>query len=151
MWKQLKKKGTKIKMIEIIMCGILLTCTCQDIRKKSVTVRWLWVCGGILALALTIGNAWNMRTILGGTAIGVFVLILGRITGGIGAADGILLCMTGCCLGAMQNAVLFFTALLFAAVVSLFFLIGMKKPKNYELPFLPFLSAAYFIQMWIQM
>lgn len=136
-------------MIKIVMLGILLTCAWQDIQKKCVTVRWLCASGGMLALALTLGGAWDIRTILGGAAIGGLVLLLGRITGGIGAADGLVLCMTGCCLGAMQNAALFFIALLFAAVVSLFFLVWMKKPKSYELPFLPFLSMAYFLQMLI--
>ena len=134
-------------IIKIALLCALFLCAWQDIQKKCVTVRCLCVSAGMILVALAVSGAWNIRMILGGVAIGLLVLVLGRVTGGIGAADGIVLCMTGCCLGAMQNAALFFVALLFAAVVSLVFLICMKKPKNYELPFLPFLCMAYLMQI----
>lgn len=132
-------------MIEACMTlGLLGVCSIEDVRRKKVGV-YQAVCDrnsgntGHL-LRGTIG----IYSILGGAAVGMALLVLGRIfQGSIGYGDGLVLIDTGILLGAPDNLELFFTALFFAGIFALVSCVFFHKKRKDTFPFVPFLLIAY--------
>ncbi len=79
-----------------------------------------------------------------GLATGLVLLLLGKLLKGqIGAGDGIILCITGFCLGFHDNLNLLFYGLTISAFVSLALLLLKRAGRKDTIPFIPFLFLSY--------
>lgn len=132
-------------MVECCMTlGLLFVCSIEDIKRKEVGVYKICVIGiaGIV-MHLLFGTI-EIYSMLGGAAVGVILLILGKIfRGSIGCGDGLVLIDTGILLGVSENLELFGTALFLAGIFALILSVFFRKKKNDTIPFVPFLLAAY--------
>ncbi|MGN0482196.1 MAG: prepilin peptidase [Lachnospiraceae bacterium] len=134
--------------METAVMGALSLCALQDLKKKEVTYRSLALTALAVLSSLVIRQQTDFINMLGGAAIGLGMLILGKLTGEIGAADGVLLMATGVFFGWKKNLALLFLALLFSAVAAVILLVFFKKDRKFELPFVPFLCLAFAVVQW---
>jgi len=122
----------------------LLLCSWQDIKNKKINVILIGM--GFLVLlisTLILGNLtiWNR---LAGLTLGIILLSLNPITKGqIGIGDGIIVCITGLCLGFPQNAILLAYALFGSAMFSIVLLVIRRVNRKRTIPFVPFLLIGY--------
>ncbi len=81
---------------------------------------------------------------------GVLLLLIGRISHEqIGYGDGLFCLCLGSCMGISRMTGLLMWALLLSAAGGIFMLLAGKADRKTEMPFLPFLFAAYWlIQGW---
>lgn len=132
-------------MKEIIIVGsLLLISSLLDIcyKKISLILLTLYFLGG-LVWRIGFCNI-SVIAVLSGITIGMFMLLISKLSNGaVGMGDGLLLIVTGCLLGIRKNLMLLFVGLVVAALVSLFLIVIKKVKKNYEIPFVPFLLIAY--------
>ena len=125
----------------VVLLLVLAGAAYEDLKEKRIHV---FIPVGAAAIGLLL---WRQRTfgdVLLGMAVGVAVLlpaVLGR--GSIGAGDGMILAACGIFLGFWANLTLLMTALMFAGMAALFLLVIKRKGRNYRMPFVPFLLAAY--------
>ena len=133
----------------VILCGLLLLCSIEDVQKKKVSL-WSIMFGGVLILGCIIVKApLPLLEHLAGCLVGVFVIILSKLTHGkIGMGDAFLLCITGLGLGFWGNLELFCFGLLFAAIISIFLLIFRIADRKMSIPFVPFLFAGYVVLLF---
>ena len=132
-------------MVEMVsLFGILGVFSLEDMQKRKVTTMALLLSGIIgMVLHLCYGRLtiWNL---MGGFAIGVVFYIASVLSGGqIGKGDALLIMVTGIFLGFWNNLMLVWAAACLAGFAGLVAVLGFHKPKSYELPFVPFLLAAY--------
>ncbi|MDE7297776.1 MAG: hypothetical protein K2N94_02960 [Lachnospiraceae bacterium] len=129
-------------MVEQIISLLLLAGFClPDIRKKQLSTRGL-ICALLVALVFRFaeGKLW---TGLAGGAEGGVLMLVSRLSGGrFGMGDAVLLAATGLVLGIRRNTELFLTALLLSAVCAAGLLVFRRGGRHYEMPFVPFLTAA---------
>ncbi len=128
----------------IAVTGFLTVAAIEDIRKKSITRRLIAVAmiGGIIYRLLNFDTS-TVGSILSGSAIGVFMILLSYVSrGAVGVGDGAVLIVTGIVLGFERNLGIFLLALVLSALVGLFLLIIVKVDRKKEIPFVPFLLAA---------
>lgn len=124
--------------------GMLAICSAEDIRKKKICVNLVLIYGIIGVFLHMIWQQYTIQNLLAGMAVGVLLLIFSVISGGkVGIGDGVILMVTGIYLGVKQNMELFFTGLLLCGVWAALLLIFHKKSRKDEIPFVPFLFAAY--------
>ena len=127
-----------------LVCMWLLMCSWQDIRKKRINIVLIGMGFLVLLISTTIlGNLtiWNR---LAGLSLGIILLSLNPITKGqIGIGDGIIVCITGLCLGFPQNAVLLAYGLFGSAMFSIVLLIMRRVNRKKTIPFVPFLLIGY--------
>ncbi len=128
----------------VVLLLVLAGAAYEDLKEKRIHV---FIPVGAAAIGLLLHLLWRQRTfgdVLLGMAVGVAVLlpaVLGR--GSIGAGDGMILAACGIFLGFWANLTLLMTALMFAGMAALFLLVIKRKGRNYRMPFVPFLLAAY--------
>ena len=134
--------------MELAIMGALFVCALQDIKNKEITRRCLVMTAVVTLLALIVQHQGDWGQMILGAGIGLGVLLLVKLTGEIGAADGILLICTGVFWGWRKNLALLFLALLLTAAVALFLLFVLKKDRKYEVPFVPFLCIAFALVQW---
>lgn len=124
--------------------GMLAICSAEDIRKKKVCINLVFAFGIIGIFFHMIWQQYTIQNLLAGMAVGVLLLIFSVISGGkVGTGDGIILIVTGVYLGAKQNIELFFTGLLLCGIWAVYLLVFQKRSREEEIPFVPFLLAAY--------
>lgn len=117
--------------------------TWTDIRKKEICfpVFCLFLAGGIL-WRITEGSLWPDGLISMG--IGIFAAIISALTGGeIGAGDGLLIIAMGSVMTAGELIGILFAAFLLCGIYSGIQLLVLKKQRDIEIPFVPFLLAGY--------
>ena len=128
---------------EICMMAFLGINTWTDIRKKEICIPvfCLFLAGGIL-WRITEGSLWPDGLISMG--IGIFAAIISALTGGeIGAGDGLLIIAMGSVMTAGELIGILFAALLLCGIYSGIQLLVLKKQRDIELLFVPFLLAGY--------
>lgn len=128
---------------EICMTIFLMINTWTDIRKKEICFPALCVflTGGILWRILQ-GQFWPDGIFSLG--IGIAVLVISIISvGEIGFGDGLLILAMGSVLKFKNLAGVLCFALLLCGICSGFQLLVLKKERNREIPFAPFLLAGY--------
>ena len=128
----------------IISFFLLFAFCVSDIRTRKLSLPAL--CLAIIFAAvvrLVSGNVWD--GLFGGAAGAVIFLISLLSRGKLGRGDALLLTATGILLGTAKNIELFLAALFLCAVWAGGLLVIFRKAKNYEMPFVPFLTAAQFI------
>lgn len=131
-----------------VLLGVLAISAYKDWMEKKVYIYGTLFCGIVGILIHVLFQERTLTDMLGGVAVGIailFVAWLGRECVGIG--DGIILVVSGVFLGFWRNLMLLLTALLLAAVAALFLIVVKRKERKYRLPFVPFLLAAYLMQL----
>ncbi len=134
------------------LMGLFFVCSVEDIRKKQVNLCVL-LCSGILAVLFHLyWGSHDIFDMLGGSALGLFVLLCSKITGGkVGEGDGLFLMMTGLFLGWRGNLTVYFLGTFLAGVYGLVQLCRHRKRRHDEIAFVPFLGIAYVILLLLQM
>ena len=127
-----------------IWTGYLVWVSWQDIRTRSVSVRTLLLGGGAVLLDILF-MGWGTDCMMAWIP-GAFLLLLSRLTNGIGEADGILLLFTGFLCGEQNIFLLSGISLIYIFFYSMI-LFMIRKNRNGQVPYLPFLLAAY-ITTW---
>lgn len=132
----------------IIVLLFLLLCTYFDVREKRIPCYLFFAFGIIGILFLLLLREKEVLPALQGVIVGIGVLFLARVTReGIGYGDGIILLITGLYLGLRQNVLLFLLAILLSSAFALVFWVVKRVDRKTELPFVPFLAAAFLIQL----
>lgn len=138
--------------IYTVLLGYLTIETRRDIRERQISVRnTLFL--AIVMIICRMGKAFltgalieEMLFLAKGVLPGVFLILLGAVTRqAIGYGDGLLLLACGLCLGGEMAGILLLTGLFLLFPVSLSLLLCGKAQRKTQLPFAPFLLAAYLI------
>lgn len=132
----------------VVLLGTLTVAAYRDYKEKKVYICSMMLAASTGVLLHLFYRTPSLADMLAGAGLGVVILILSYVTRqGIGAGDGIVVLVTGIFLGFWQNLELFLTALFLAGFAALFLLVIKRKGRRYRLPFLPFLTVAYLIQL----
>lgn len=134
----------QIWLIHGLVIALLIWNAWQDCRKKEIVPVSLWI---FLAAGLLVNMVYAYQSpasLLGGMLTGGGILILSHLSkGAVGRGDGYLLCVTGVYLGTAETLALLLGALFLCAVWSLLLLALKRAGRKTEIPFVPFLLAAY--------
>lgn len=138
--------GAKIE--SVVLLGVLAVTAYRDWKEQKVYL-YIPLIAGIAGLLLHIFFAeQTVWEVLAGVLVGALVVLIAYVSQErVGMGDGIMLMVSGIFLGFWRNVELFFTALLMVGLVALFLLVVKRKGRNYRVPFLPFLLAAYLVQL----
>lgn len=143
-------RGKEILMAGNIITGAFLTlCSYSDIKRREIYIKpaVVLILSGIVFAALQ--GKESLISAFFGALTGVALMIISRLTkGAIGAGDGLVLIVTAFYQGFAGNVGMLLLALFLSAVVSATALIIRKVKRDYELPFVPFMLAAFIIQIW---
>lgn len=110
-------------------------------RKISLVLTGLYGGSG-LAISFMAGRKWEDYMFPAGLGILFLLLSLGS-KGAVGMGDGWVLLALGCMLETEEYIRLTGFGILLAAVFSGVLLLGCKKSRKTEIPFVPFLFLAY--------
>ena len=116
---------------EVLLLGIFAVTAYRDWKEQMICV-YVPLAAGIAGLVLHLMLPTQKLT----------DLLLGA-----GIGDGAMLMASGIFLGFWRNVELFLTALMLIVPAALFGLIVKHRRKDYRMPFLPFLFAAYVFQL----
>lgn len=133
---------------DTILLGVLGIAAYRDWKEKSICL-YLPVFAGIAGLLLQLfAGEYTLVDLAGGAAVGLVVVLIAACSGEcVGMGDGLMLMASGIFLGFWRNLELLITALLFVGGVALFLIVVKRKKKDYRVPFIPFLLAAYLVQL----
>ncbi len=115
-----------------------------------IDLGYRYIPGAFLVIAAVSGAAFsvyagrNLRDIFASAAVGAFLLLLCRITGGaVGEGDGWFFVVSGLFMNVRENLLLFVSGIFLCGIAGLFaVLFAFVKGKNasrIRIPFLPFL------------
>lgn len=142
--RNVEKEAEMIVNILVGMC--LLICSVTDIRKRIIYPVLLlpFFILGILWQSMSLSR--GVMDIAGGVFTGIALLVISHLTRGkIGAGDGLMFIVTGVLLGTFENIRLLTVASVLSAVFSIVLILTRRCGRNAELPFAPFILAAFII------
>ena len=124
----------------------LIICTISDIVKRRVYFAVL-VVSALISLSIDlIFQDISLLVIIGGVAIGLTLLGISFASREkIGMGDAFVITVCGLCLGFAPTVSILIMSIFiagFARMIAMFFL---HKPKDYGLPFIPFVLGAFAI------
>lgn len=133
-------------LLEKMLLTGYLTWTCRyDVRKRAVPMRiLLW--GGVFAVVDIMEMGWESGRVVA-MLPGILLLLLSKVTGGIGEADGIVLAFVGFICRNQSILLISGISLLYIFFYSMI-LFCTKRDRRLQIPYLPFLLAAY-LTTWI--
>lgn len=133
---------------EVMLLGIFAVTACRDWKEKMICV-YVPFAAGIAGLVLHLMfPTQKLADLLFGAGIGAVLLLAARVSREeIGYGDGAMLMASGIFLGFWRNVELLLTALMLSVPVALFGLLVKHRKKDYRMPFIPFLFAAYVFQL----
>lgn len=126
-----------------VLLGTLGVHSLEDLRDRKITVT-VTLFSGILGILLhMLSLEISIFEMIAGMMTGVWVLLLGRLTGGkIGTGDGIVFMLTGLYLGVQKNLALMCISFTLAGVWGMFVLLLCCR-RDQRIPFVPFLFLGY--------
>jgi prepilin signal peptidase PulO-like enzyme (type II secretory pathway) len=138
-------------MSELVIIIFLTALSIWDIRERKVPVVFLGlaVCAALTYRTVMLSNNGNFVSALLGILPGTVIIAAACITGKIGLADGIVLSVLGLVTDYRCVVMIISISMIMIAVVSLVLLAMRRINKNSELPYIPFIEAAYIICMFI--
>lgn len=123
---------------------MLAVASVRDIRKKQIEVTEIIIFSIIAVVIHMITGEQSIGNMLLGVIPGLILVGLSFLTKGkIGLGDGIIVSASGLFLGLQKNVELFLTGLVLCGIWALALIVIRKKKGSYEIPFVPFLLAAY--------
>ena len=129
-----------------IWTGIALLCgSVMDVRSKKLPVWYmaLFGCGSLAVILAADAADWQSKVT--GLLLGGSILLLGKWSGCIGVADGVLVVILGFLYGGYECAFVLMIAVLFAAVMAIGLMSAHKATAKSRIPFVPFLAAGYIV------
>lgn len=132
----------------MILCGIfLVTGSIEDIMHKGISIPVIYGFG-VIAAAYHISTGGTWMDALWKVMTGLVVMALCIITRGrIGMGDALALIVIGMFTDAVAVMRVFMMALFISAVAGIVLIILKKAGRKSRLPFLPFLSAGYGVEI----
>lgn len=128
-----------------ILTGYLLWGSWHDIRKRAVPLRVLLL-GGVLVVMDIVWGGFECGRVV--TLLpGILLMLLSKVTKEIGEADGIVLALTGF-ISRDKNILLILGISLLYIFLYAMILFCRKQNRSLQIPYLPFLLAAY-ITAWM--
>ncbi len=137
--------------IDIILGIFLLICSLTDLKSREIkpVILCLFAAAGVI-LYITYRPVGLFEEIAG-IFIGLFFVAVAVLTDEkLGLGDGLLMCVTGIYLGGRENAMLIMIAMFLSALFSAGVLILKKADKKTRLAFVPFVFAAFLLQVSIR-
>lgn len=129
---------------QVGVMGMLAIASVRDIRKKQIEVTEIIIFSIIAVVIHMITGEQSIGNMLLGVIPGLILVGLSFLTKGkIGLGDGIIVSASGLFLGLQKNVELFLTGLVLCGIWALALIVIRKKKGSYEIPFVPFLLAAY--------
>lgn len=137
--------------MKMIVSVYLLWGAWQDVRSRKIKNNYLWL-GGCIGIMYRIINITLKQAVwekwLWALIPGVVLLVIAKITKErIGLGDGWLVLVLGNFLSIGEICCVLQLALFLVFVFSIFLLWIKKISRKFEMPFLPFLCAAYIV-LW---
>lgn len=138
-------------LINSLVGILLIIASISDMKKRRISHRVLLIFGALIIPVFFInGYTEDMQALLRGLIgllPGVLFLLLGKLTReSVGYGDGYMICIIGMYLGLKKTVVLVFIALFLISISSILLLLLRKVNRKSELPFVPALLAAFFMQ-----
>lgn len=131
-------------LTKCLMSLWLFLCGWQDFKEKKISLGLLAAGGVILTVIFALTGEVTITGRLLGLAQGLLLMFLSKLLKGkIGLGDGIIISITGICLGFQANLGLLIYSLTLAAIVSVIMLALKKAGKTDTIPFIPFLFLSY--------
>lgn len=135
----------------LIVLFMLTSCSREDILHRRICVQGLMYFAIAGVFCQFILKRQLFPELLFGIVPGLAILIFSVLSrGSIGQGDGMLLMVVGICLGAAATMRMIVYAVFSAAICALFLYFVKKKGRNYEMPFVPFLLAAFLLDMVLE-
>lgn len=139
-----------MKWMEWSLCLLIGILAIADYKNKKIplwSVLAVFVIG-LLNLHLQHYREWENA--LGGSGVGVIICILSKATGNrIGMGDGLIIAAIGMFMGLKITLFCTGAAFLLASVAALFLLCIKRVERNYNMPFVPYIFAAYVLTICI--
>ena len=134
-------------MCEIIkwaVAGLLGICSCEDIRKREISVLFLGIMSVLALLEAFLCKDVSISQRLAGALVGGLFLGISKLSKeAIGYGDSWLVGILGVLMGAREMLAVLFAASLLAAVGSLLILWKKRWNKKAAIPFVPFVAVVY--------
>ncbi|MCR5250337.1 MAG: hypothetical protein K6E50_07010 [Lachnospiraceae bacterium] len=126
--------------------GILLAGSVMDIRRKALPVSYLIFCA-IGSVVILILQQADLRELCIGLVPGLVLLLCGKLTSCVGAADAVLMMLLGGMYGIGGGGEQLMYALLLAAIAAIFLIMMHRAGRKSTLPFVPFLLGGFLLYM----
>ena len=130
--------------VSIILFLCIGICTITDILRKTVDIRVLLAFSLILAVCCYFEKNYNIESFVAG--IGISILMAGISILSMG--DVCLYSIIICFIGVQKGIFVIALSIAFAFFAALFLVIVKRKKKDYEMPLVPFVLAAYLFSLF---
>lgn len=133
-------------MMNGVIIVFLIPCTITDLKSKTIPIWWTVVFGISAMIYQIFWKKQKLETILFSMIIGVTLLVAAKISNQrIGYGDGIIFLILGLWIGFWDGISLLFFSLILSSIISVYLIIVRRKGRDYRIPFIPFVTAAYII------
>lgn len=135
--------------VSIILFLCIVICTITDILRKTIDIRVLLAFSLILAVCCYFEKNYNIESFVAGIGISILmagISILSR--GAVGMGDVCLYSIIICFIGVQKGIFVISLSIAFAFFAALFLVIVKRKKKDYEMPLVPFVLAAYLFSLF---
>lgn len=134
--------------LKLALLALLIGLTISDIKEKRINIVPIIMVAFVALLADFMGLSIGLLDGMLGCIVGVILLIASKLTKeSIGLGDGALFTAAGLILGFWQNVILLWLASLLCGMYGLALMFFKNKRKNYEIPFMPFVTGVYSLFM----
>lgn len=123
---------------------MLIICSIKDIKTREIPIVLILIQFIVIIIIFPFRKDIDIIESITGGLLGGFLVLISKVSRGrIGVGDGLVLSVTGIGLGVKSNFIMILYGMLFAAIFSMVLIIVKKVNRNYKLPFIPFIFAAY--------
>lgn len=138
--------------VNIVLFLCIGICTITDILRKTVDIRVLLSFSLILVVCCYFEKSYNIESFVAGIGIGSLLACISILSkGAVGMGDACLYSIIICFIGIQKGIFVIFLSIVFAFLAALFLVIVKRKKKDYEMPLVPFVMAAYLFYMFENM
>ena len=136
--------GNRILGSREIWTGIaLLLGSAMDWKTQRLPVWFMAVCGAgsLVLIAVQYPGDWQQKGI--GILLGGSLLLVGKLSGCIGVADGVMVMIMGLLYGGAGCGEQLLIAVLLTAVIAVILIGSRRADAKTRIPFVPFLAAGF--------
>ena len=120
----------------------------QDFKSRTVNLYLILTAGAAGCFLQAVFGQYTFCEVFTGMGIGAAVCLVSfLVKGSIGMGDGCVLILSGVYLGFEHNLELFLTAMYLSGMAALILLVMKKRGRKYRMPFVPFVLAAYVLNL----